>query len=74
MFQSVGSSLAKLMGECMGLPLYVRTISGTGRSVSSLEYSPTHGDEVSSDLDKSVKVRFSRQIAVGTAVQIDSIS
>eukprot|EP00300_Choanocystis_sp_HF-7_P018126 c19945_g1_i2.p1 GENE.c19945_g1_i2~~c19945_g1_i2.p1 ORF type:complete len:396 (-),score=100.19 c19945_g1_i2:622-1719(-) len=46
MFQSVGSVLAQALGNCMELPMFVRTITGTARTADSLEYAPTAGDEV----------------------------
>lgn len=45
MYQSVGSDVIELIGQCYGLPLYRRPISGKPLN-QDLSYNPTDGDEV----------------------------
>lgn len=46
MFQTVGSSLARLMGRCMGLPLFVEPLLGSSLSTGKEYNEKVEGDEV----------------------------
>ena len=57
MFQSVGHVGIQLYADAVGVPLFRRSIKGKSISITSIEYSPTPGDEVEDlyELLKEVK-------------------
>lgn len=47
MYQTVGSEAVRGIAECLGVPIFIRTIEG-GQKRADLEYVKTDGDEVES--------------------------